>query len=295
MNTKTTAISLAFLSTLSGAALAETSPADAARADIQKTVGFLPGFFKALPDSVLPGAWAELKQFENTDTALPMKVKGLIGLAVAAQIPSRNVIYLYSRCVRANGATEAEAKEAVAIAALARHWSTYFNGSQLDEAAVRTETTKILEYGAKMASGKAPPPRPMEVTDARSAQEDIKQYFGFVPGFVQKFPAEALPGAWLELKTTELGETALSGKYKSLISLGVASQIPCRYCVAMDTQFAKAEGATDREIQEAITMAGVVRHSATLIDGLQLDDKALRKDIDRMIPDGPRTRLAKGR
>jgi len=294
MNTKMTAISLAFFATLSGAALAET-PADAARADIQKTVGFLPIFLKALPDSVLPGAWAELKQFENTDTALPMKVKGLIGLAVAAQIPSRNVIYLYNRCVRSNGATEAEAKEAVAIAALARHWSTYFNGSQLDEATVRNETAKMLEYGAKMASGKAPAPRPMEITDAHSAQEDIKQYFGFVPAFVQKFPAEALPGAWLELKTTELGETALSGKYKSLISLGVASQIPCRYCVSMDTQFARAEGATDREIQEAVTMAGLVRHTATLLEGLQLDDKAVRRDIERLTPEAPRARLAKGR
>jgi AhpD family alkylhydroperoxidase len=295
MTTKTTAISLAFLSTLSSGALAETSPADAARADIQKTVGFVPIFLKALPDSVLPGAWSAMKHFENSETALPVKVKGLIGLAVAAQMPSRNVIYAYNRCVRANGATEAEAKEAVAIAALARHWSTYFNGAQPDEAALRAEVARMLEYGAKMASGKAPAPRPMEATDARSAQEDIKQYFGFVPSFVQKFPAEALPGAWSQLKNAELGQTALPGKYKSLISLGVASQIPCRYCVIMDTQFAKAEGATDREIHEAITMAGMVRQVSTFIEGLQLDEKAVRKDLDRMIPDGSKARLAKGR
>lgn len=295
MNTKTTAISLAFLATLSSAARAETSPADAARADIQKTLGFVPAFLKALPDSALPGAWLEMKQFENVDSALPMKVKGLIGLAVAAQIPSRHAIYAYNRCVRANGASETEAKEAVAVAALARHWSTYFNGAQLDDATFRAEMTRMLEYSGKMATGKVPPPRPMEITDARSALDDLKQYFGLVPTFIKKFPAEALPGAWTELKGVELGETAIPGKYKSLISLGVASQIPCRYCVALDTEFARAEGATDREIHEAITMAGMVRHVSTLIDGLQLDDKTVRRDIDRMIPEAPRPRLAKGR
>jgi AhpD family alkylhydroperoxidase len=295
MNRKTTTISLIFLSTLSSAALAETSPADAARADIQKTLGFVPTLFKALPDSVLPGAWSEMKQFENTDTALPMKVKSLIGLAVSAQIPSRNVIYLYSRCLKATGASETEAKEAVAMSALARHWSTYFNGAQIDEATARTETAKMLEYAGKVGSGKAPPPRPLAVTDARSAQEDMKQYFGFVPAFVSAFPAEALPGAWTELKALQLGDTAIPGKHKSLISLAVASQIPCRYCVAMDTASARAEGATEREIHEAITMAGMVRHVVTLVDGLQLDDKAVRRDLDRMIPDAPKPRLAKGR
>ena len=39
-----------------GAARA-TSEADMARADIQKTFGFVPGLFKLVPDLALPGAW----------------------------------------------------------------------------------------------------------------------------------------------------------------------------------------------------------------------------------------------
>ena len=37
------------------------SEADAARGDIQKTFGFVPGFIKLVPDLALPGAWMDMK------------------------------------------------------------------------------------------------------------------------------------------------------------------------------------------------------------------------------------------
>ena len=49
-----------------------TSDADMARADIQKTIGFVPGMFKLVPDLALPGAWQEMKGLHlNPATALP--------------------------------------------------------------------------------------------------------------------------------------------------------------------------------------------------------------------------------
>jgi AhpD family alkylhydroperoxidase len=291
--TKMTLVSLAFALSGLTAAHAAPSAADAARADIQKTLGFVPSYLKALPDNALPGAWAEMKQFENADTALPGKVKGLIGLAVAAQIPSKSAVYAYNRCARANGASEAETKEAVAISALDRHWSTYFNGAQVDEARFRADTGKMLEHLGLIATGKAPPPHPMDTPDAKAVYDDVKQLFGFVPEFLKKFPAEALPGAWTELKSVEMSDSAIPDKYKSLISLGVAAQIPCRYCVAMDTDFARASGASDREIAEAITIAGMARHLTTLVDGLQIDDKTLRHDLDRLMQGAPKPKMAR--
>jgi AhpD family alkylhydroperoxidase len=44
---------------------------------------------------------------------------------------------------------------------------------------------------------------------------------------------------------------ALDSKTKYLIALGVAGQIPCRYCLYFDTTAAKHAGATDAEIKEA--------------------------------------------
>ncbi|TIT72115.1 MAG: carboxymuconolactone decarboxylase family protein, partial [Mesorhizobium sp.] len=71
-----------------------------------------------------------------------------------------------------------------------------------------------------------------------------------VPGFVKQFPKAGLPGAWAEIKAIELSDkTALPPKVKSLISLAVAAQIPCNYCIWSDTENAKRAGATDEEIQ----------------------------------------------
>src|SRR5687767_12311553 len=67
---------------------ASSPAAEAARADIQKTFGFVPQFMLRMPDIALLGAWEEMKGLQlNPNTALSGKVKELIGLAVAAQVP----------------------------------------------------------------------------------------------------------------------------------------------------------------------------------------------------------------
>src|SRR5690349_25020581 len=125
---------------------APKAAADAARADIQATLGFVPAFFKAVPDRALPGAWMEMKTLQmNPSTALPPKIKELIGLAVASQIPCRYCIYAHTQFAKLGGAGDAEIGEAVAVAALARHWSTYLNGIQTDETKFRGEITRLTE------------------------------------------------------------------------------------------------------------------------------------------------------
>src|SRR5262249_2803522 len=112
MTLRNRTVRMTLLATLLAPAFVATAhagtPADAARADITATYGFVPGFLKALPDNALPGAWTEMKQFSDGNTALPNKVKDLIGLAVAAQAGSRSSVWAYSRCAQAFGASEAE-------------------------------------------------------------------------------------------------------------------------------------------------------------------------------------------
>ncbi len=261
------------------------SAADAARADIGKTLGFVPAFVAAIPEPLLPGLWREVKEFQNSSkTALSIKEKELIGVAVAAQAGSR-ATYSFTRCARANGATTAEVGEAVAIAALVSRFSTFFHGIQLDEAGFRAEIKQLVDTITKAAASGQPPARkPIAVVDAATALADIEQTLGAVPGFMKRVPPEALPGLWLQMRDLEMSPSALPGKTKSLISLAVAAQVPCRYCVVADTEFAKLEGATAREIGEAVTMGALARSFGALIDGLQIDEVAFRRDFDRMTP-----------
>ncbi|TIT87509.1 MAG: carboxymuconolactone decarboxylase family protein, partial [Mesorhizobium sp.] len=112
---------------------------------------------------------------------------------------------------------------------------------------------------------------PAQADDYDAAIKDIQSTMGGVPSFVKQFPKAGLPGAWAEVKAIELSDkTALPPKVKSLISLAVAAQIPCNYCIWSDTQDAKRAGATDEEIQEAVAMAAITRHWSTIFNGMQV-------------------------
>ena len=108
--------------------------------------------------------------------------------------------------------------------------------------------------------------------------KDIEKTMGSVPTFVKQLPKAMLAGAWQKEKDLELSDkTALSPKIKSLISLAVATKIPCTYCIWADTQTAKQLGASDEEIAEAVGMSALTRHWSTLFNGLQVDFAQFKK------------------
>ncbi len=78
------------------------------------------------------------------------------------------------------------------------------------------------------------------------------------------------------------GNTALESKTKALISLAVAAQIPCTYCIWMDTNTARQNGATDQEIAEAVAIAGLTRNWSTIFNGMQVDFDTFKKELGGM-------------
>jgi AhpD family alkylhydroperoxidase len=269
----------------SGRAAKSSPAADATRAEIGKTLGFVPQFFLDVPDVALPGTWDQMKTLQlNPNTALQPRVKELIGLAVSSQIPCRYCIYAHSEFAKLNGAERAELGEAVTMAALTRHWSTYLNGTQTDETKFRAEIAKIIENVKKAAASKAPAPRPLPIVDGAGALADVSQTLGFAPDFLKRYPDAGRAGAWRSMKEVQMNpNTAVSPKNKELIGLAVASQVPCKYCVVAHTEFARLAGASDAEINEAIAMASVTRHMSTLLNGLQVDEPQFRRDVDRLV------------
>ena len=273
---------LAFASTVR----AETPAAAAAKADIQKTLGFVPQFLSRLPESALPGTWEEMKTLQlNPTTALNGRTKELIGLGVSAQIPCKYCVYAHTEFAKLNGASEAEVGEAIAMAALTRHWSTFVNGIQTDEAKFRGEIARVIENVKKASASKAPAGPPVNVVDGASAIKDATQMLGgYVPEFIREFPAEARAGAWKSFRDVQLSpSTTLNGKQKELVGLAVASQVPCKFCIIAHTEFAKLNGATDAEIKEAIGMASLTRELSTYVNGQQADEAQFRKDIDKLV------------
>jgi AhpD family alkylhydroperoxidase len=263
---------------------AQSTAAAAARADIAKTLGFVPQFFLKFPEGMLPGTWEEMKALQmNPKTTLPGRTKELIGLAVAAQVPCRYCIVAHTDFAKLNGASEAEIGEAVGMAAITRHWSTFLNGIQTDDAKFRAEIARIVA-NVKASAGKAPAGKHVAVVDGDTALAEVTQLLGFAPEFLQRFPSQGRAGAWRQMRDVQLNPaTATSGKNKELMGLAVASQVPCHYCIIAHTELAKLNGATDAEITEAIAMAAFTRDMSTLLNGMQVDEAQFRKDIDRLV------------
>jgi AhpD family alkylhydroperoxidase len=114
------------------------------------------------------------------------------------------------------------------------------------------------------------------------AKKEITEIYGTFPSFFDAFPKYALPGAWQSFK--QLNQPGnIDQKNRELIGLAVASQIPCTYCVYFHTVSAKAMGATDEEIKEAVAQGAMVRHWSTVINGAQIDLEEFKKEFQGML------------
>ena len=105
------------------------------------------------------------------------------------------------------------------------------------------------------------------------------------PAFAKKnYPGYALNEAMALMGALGGKESALDAKTQQLISLGVAAQVPCTYCVYFHTRAARAAGATDAEIMAAVAAAADTRMWSTVLNGMAYDFDAFTTEIDKMIP-----------
>ena len=126
----------------SGAAEAEQpGSSQEALAEMKDMLGGIPAEMQVYPESARAAGWAMMKSTDlNKKTALPSKIRELIGLAVAAQIPCQYCVYYHAKAAKAAGASKEEIREAVHQASLTRHWSTVLYGNQYDLGNYKSET-----------------------------------------------------------------------------------------------------------------------------------------------------------
>lgn len=146
------------------------------------------------------------------------------------------------------------------------------------------------EFGAQIAademaaeSGERQEQTESLPTNAEETYKDVEKTLGFVPDFIKSYPKVGVTGAWIKMKQLEMGESSIDAKNKELISLSVAAQVPCEYCVIFHTAAAKAHGASEEEVKEAVALAGGVREWSSVLNGQRLDKKKFEADVDKII------------
>ena len=108
----------------------------------------------------------------------------------------------------------------------------------------------------------------------KKQNQRLKQVLGTVPQFIDAVPPQMLPMAWELFKSSNNPDNQIPNKYTELIKLAVAAQIPCQYCVLAHKVNAKAAGATDQEINEAVMHGAWVRHWSMIVQSttMSFDD-----------------------
>lgn len=140
-------------------------------------------------------------------------------------------------------------------------------------------TIQTMAFGQMSAQGQ----QSIDKQIVTKTYQDIEKTLGMVPDFLKQFPQEGINGAWEDMKGLQLNpKTALSGKYKELIGIAVAAQIPCRFCVYFHRQAAILNGASEREINEAVALAGFSRRWGTVLGGMQIDENEFKNDVNKL-------------
>jgi AhpD family alkylhydroperoxidase len=114
-------------------------------------------------------------------------------------------------------------------------------------------------------------------------KKEIESTFGFFPLIFKAYPQYALPGAWQNFMELGGEKSQIPPKYRELMQLAVASQIPCMYCIYFHTAAATLFGANEQEIKEAIAHGANTRQWSMILQGNEVDYEAFKKEVQMML------------
>jgi AhpD family alkylhydroperoxidase len=122
--------------------------------DIEKTLGMVPGFMKAIPKDVLIQDWPLMKKYQAGESEIPAKYREFMGLAVAANIKCPYCSLMHTAMATLNGATDKEIAEVAFLASFTARWSAMLHALQYNYDTFVKEVHQVAEHAKKMAKKK---------------------------------------------------------------------------------------------------------------------------------------------
>ncbi len=101
-------------------------------ADIEATMGLVPGFMEALPEEDLVYEWPIFKQYTFGESEIPPKYRELIGLGIAANIKCPYCQAFHRGAAQLHGATDEELSEVAVVASITARWSALIHAQHYD-------------------------------------------------------------------------------------------------------------------------------------------------------------------
>ncbi len=118
-------------------------------ADIEKTIGLVPGFMKALPKEVLIHDYPLWKKYSLGESKIPGKYRELMGLSAAANIKCPYCQLMHRGIAQLHGATQEELSETAYLASLTARWSAMIHAQNYDMETFVKEVDQIAKHLTK--------------------------------------------------------------------------------------------------------------------------------------------------
>jgi AhpD family alkylhydroperoxidase len=122
-------------------------------ADIEESIGIVPGFMSAIPEDALLNEWPMFKQYALGESVFSPKQRELIELAVAAMLKCRYCSAFHKGAAELHGATEAEIAEVGVLASMTARWSTMIHAQDYDYETFLSEFDQIGNYLQEQQAG----------------------------------------------------------------------------------------------------------------------------------------------
>lgn len=109
--------------------------------------------------------------------------------------------------------------------------------------------------------------------------KEIEQTLGVVPTFLKSLPDSTLEMEWRLLVRSQMEPGPIPNKYRELIGVAISATTKCKYCAFFHTEFAKLNGATQAEIEDAVHYAKSSAGWSAYINGIQADFDTFKREI----------------
>lgn len=108
---------------------------------------------------------------------------------------------------------------------------------------------------------------------------EMESMLGLVPTFMKSIPDQTLGLEWELMKRVQMVPGPIPNKYRELIGVALAAATKCEYCAYFHTEFARLNGASEAEIEDALHYAKSSMGWSTYINGSQADLDVFKAEI----------------
>lgn len=115
-----------------------------------------------------------------------------------------------------------------------------------------------------------------------TVEREMKELAGTVLSMLDRVPDELVDTEWLLLRRALFDDTLLPVRSKALIGVAVAAALRCPYAARLHSGLARASGASEAELAEAVGHSALVAGWSSRLVGLEVDTAGFGAEVARV-------------